>query len=258
MVNNRQFGEEDVSHLVENGFASLRGAFDADVVQSMRAQVLAQHHLMANTRANPTARHVPGIERFAEFAPLHDSLKTNAMLQDALGQLFGVGNFDTIGLSDITINRSQNWHTDLLRGPYASHLTPEICWGTGQIGCLKALLYLQDGRSLKVLPGSHRRPVSLADDSAAIPKEADQVMSVDVAQGDLVLMDIRLMHRGSSDADMRGTSLDDASKILISTVFGARTHPLSQAMKAGNAHRMQDWDAKHFANRRSCPSMQQP
>jgi hypothetical protein len=27
----------------------------------------------------------------------------------------------TIGLSDITINRSQDWHKDLLRGKYRCH-----------------------------------------------------------------------------------------------------------------------------------------
>jgi hypothetical protein len=58
-------------------------------------------------------------------------------------------------------------------------------------------------------------------------------------------MDIRLIHRGSSDAEMDGACLDDSSSILLSTVFAARNAPLTRAMALGNASRLADWEEQH-------------
>lgn len=235
--------------LKTNGFAILAGAVDPNTVTSLRQQISDNFHLMANTRPNPASRHIAGFERYTDLAPVHETLESNAALNLALDQIYGSDAYDTIGLSDITVNRSQPWHTDLLRGKYASYLTPAMCWNDTEIGCLKALLYLQDGKSLKVVPGSHKKAISLADDSHTVPKDQSVVQEVDVAVGDIILMDIRLMHRGSTEDEMRLTDLTHRPKILVSTVFGAKESALSDAMRKGNAHRMQDWEATHLVTK---------
>jgi hypothetical protein len=57
-------------------------------------------------------------------------------------------------------------------------------------------------------------------------------------------MDIRALHRGSTDEEMRGLELADTPKILFSTVFGPIASAFTQAMQVGNAHRMAEWDRR--------------
>lgn len=235
--------------LNNRGYVVLRGAVDAEAVAGMRAVVGENLHRMGNTRPNPASRHIAGFHRVPALEPLHHAITSNPVLNEALAEVYAPGDFITIGLSDITVNRSQPWHTDLLRGKYASFLTPEMCWGDTGPGCLKALLYLQDGKSLKIRPGSHRRRLSLADDRDTVPSDARDVVPVEVKVGDIVLMDIRLVHRGSTEEEMLGTDLVEAPKILISTVYGAQGAALTQAMQVGNMHRMIDWEAAHLTGR---------
>ena len=123
-----------------------------------------------------------------------------------------------------------------------------MCWGPEGGRCLKALVYLQDRTSLKVLPGSHLRPVPLSDDVACIPDDKQDVLLVDVRVGDVVLTDIRLVHRGATEEETLASGVDQEPKILLSTVFGALGAPLTSAMQLGNAHRMVDWDASHLVH----------
>ena len=112
-------------------------------------------------------------------------------------------------------------------------------------------MYLQRSRSLKVVPGSHRRPVPLDSDAKVVPAEAGAVQQVEVDDGDIVLMDIRLVHRGSTEEEMAQTDLAAAAKILVSTVYGGLGTPLARAMQLGNAQRMMDWDARHLAGQKA-------
>jgi len=201
---------------------------------------------MGITRPNADSRHSAGFHRFPELEPLHQALETNVVIQAALANFYLPHETVAIGLCDITINRSQDWHTDLLRGKYARFLSPGICWSAKTTSCVKALLYLQDSRSLKVVPGSHLRPVSLVNDGACIPARNANVTSVAVKSGDIVLMDIRTVHRGSTEAEMAKVAAGDAPRILVSTVFGARGAELTRAMQTGNTHRLRDWDARHL------------
>ena len=63
--------------------------------------------------------------------------------------------------------------------------------------------------------------------------------------GDVILMDIRTIHRGATEAEMAAKDLGADAKILISTVFGDRYARLAQAMQRGNAERTVDWDVRH-------------
>src|SRR6185295_19757554 len=90
----------------------------------------------------------------------------------------------TIGLSDITINRSQHWHTDLLRGKYEAYLKGVDIWGGECAGVYKLLMYLQDSTSLKIVRGSHRVPLSLVNDDYADPADNADVVAVSFKAGD--------------------------------------------------------------------------
>jgi hypothetical protein len=164
-----------------------------------------------------------------------------SFINDALGGMDSV----TIGLSDITINRSQEWHCDLLRGAFSSYLNEEVCWGPRGGGVYKALLYLQEGKSLATVPGSHARKTSLDNDQCVIPKDLDSISHVSVNPGDVVIIDLRLIHRGSTEAEMQPLTLADNAKILISTVFGGVDYPLTNAMEVGNFHRLMAWIANY-------------
>jgi hypothetical protein len=109
----------------------------------------------------------------------------------------------------------------------------------------KALLYLQEGKTLATVPGSHIRKISLDDDQCVIPKDLDSISHVAVNAGDVVIIDLRLIHRGSTEAEMQSLTLAENAKILISTVFGGVGYPLTNAMEVGNFHRLMAWIAKH-------------
>ena len=235
-----------VDRLKKYGFCVLHNSFDAPSLSSMRSLVINQMDLMANTRPNPSARHIAGFHRYPTLEPLHQMVTSNAVLLAALRAIYGPDQFISIGLSDITVNRSQPWHTDLLRGQYSTFLTPEICWGGSEKPCLKALLYLQNSQSLRVVPGSHHIPVQLSDDLACMPGESQNTLNVKTTEGDIVLMDIRLVHRGSSEAELQKQSSAKPDKILISTVFGSQFSRLTHAMQVGNAHRTADWDRQNL------------
>lgn len=234
-----------LTDIEERGYSAVRGAFDDSTISRIRHVIIKNLDLMSNTRPTKTARHIAGFHRFPCFEPIHIAISANGQLRPVLDGIYRECQMISLGLSDITINRSQPWHTDLLRGVYSKHLTSEICWGSTAHPCLKALLYLQEGASLQVVSGSHRHPIELSDDRNAIPARDAKIEAVKVEAGDVILMDIRTIHRGSTEAEMASTSLGADAKILISTVFGDRYSKLAQAMQKGNAERMVDWDVRN-------------
>lgn len=236
------------SHLAsidEKGFSLVPGALRLDVVKRIRAAVLGNLDILSNTRPTQTSGHVAGFHRFPCFEFIHSALTNNAEVPPILLKLYGKRRMVAIGLSDITVNRSQPWHTDLLRGCYANHLTEPLCYQSDGPPCLKILAYLQDGASLQLVAGSHRKSVNLSSDDHAIPAGATEIERVKAAAGDVVLMDIRTVHRGSEEAELAGRGLGHDAKILISTVVGDRYSGLTRAMQVGNAARLVDWDLRN-------------
>jgi len=234
-----------VKDIAERGYSVVRRAFDDVTITRMRHVIMNNLEFMSNTRPTKTARHIAGFHRFPRFEPIHAAISANAALMSVLESIYGERHIISLGLSDITINRSQPWHTDLLRGDYSKHLTSEI-WGESTARpCLKALVYLQHGASLQVVTGSHRHPIDLSSDRNAVPTGDAKIEAVAAEAGDVILMDIRTIHRGSTEAEMATKILDADAKILISTVFGDRNSKLAQAMQKGNAERMIDWDVRN-------------
>lgn len=222
----------------------LRSVYRADEISGFRAAVMANTHIMGQTRDVAHSYHLAGFHRFPNFASLHARIVADGSTNDLLADYYDGAGYFAIGLSDITVNRSQHWHTDLLRGPYAEFLKDVDPWVVRGRGCLKTLIYLQDGASLGIVPGSHLRRSPLDDAELERMVRSEQVVQVPVSSGDVVVMDIRVMHRGSTDEDMRRLDLAQNPKILLSTVFGLVRSPFSRAMQVGNAHRMADWDRR--------------
>ena len=140
---------------------------------------------------------------------------------------------------------SQQWHMDLLRGKYETYLAEVDIWGRPGADVFKVMMYLQDGDSLQIIPGSHLVPMSLERDDYAEPGDADEVMAIPVKAGDIAVMDIRTSHRGSTEEDFATGAFDANPRILISTALGRDGAKLTDAMEFGNGRRLMDWQAKH-------------
>jgi hypothetical protein len=235
--------------LCEDGFVVLDALLPPPEVDDARSCVLANTGLMRNTRPNISSRHIAGFHRYPELEHLHLLLSTNAPILETLRKATNSLAIRSIGLSDITVNRSQEWHVDLLRGKYRHHLSSDICWGREGGGVYKALLYLQDGQSLRVASGGHTRPVLLDNDRRCRPATPSEVKRISVSRGSVILMDIRLPHRGASEKELSDPEFLSIPKILISTVLGDDQKPLTAAMERGNLERLLDWDVLHRKGR---------
>jgi hypothetical protein len=247
-------GAADLAEMLSrDGYAVLSGLFPPSAIEDARARVVRNIDLFRNTRPNPSSGHLAGFHRYPALEPLHGLLSESDRILDILTRATGCPPIRSIGLSDITVNRSQEWHVDLLRGAYRHHLDDDICWGADGGGVYKALLYLQPGNGLKVMPGAHATPLPLDSDRSSRPTGTSQVRSVGVGGGDVILMDVRLPHRGSTEEELSNREFLAAPKILISTVLGADRKPLTRAMEIGNFERLLDWD--EFHSRRAHPQL---
>jgi hypothetical protein len=92
---------------------------------------------LKNTRPTPSSRHLAGFHRYPELESLHGQLAGNKKVLNFMKLVLGVQQVRSIGLSDITINRSQNWHKDLLRGKYESYLNGVEIWDCDSAGVYK-------------------------------------------------------------------------------------------------------------------------
>lgn len=233
-----------VHELRENGVTVLRGVFDRPTIAAARERVLANRRLFRNTRPTASAGHLAGFHRFPALEPLHAMLTGSAAIVDLVGLALRGDGVRTIGLTDITVNRSQEWHVDLLRGKFERFLTPASVWGPGGGGVYKALLYLNDSTSLQVAKGSHLQRVSLTDDGKAVPDASAEIVPVAVHAGDVVVMDLRCRHRGAPEEAYSAGQWDADPRILVSTVFGGAGRELTRQMEIGNFIRMMEWAAR--------------
>lgn len=235
----------DLINLEKNGFCILHNLFNLEQIEYAKKIVMDNLNLFKNTRSYSSSRHLAGFHRYPQLNILHSMLSSNCNIYNLISRKLDGMNLVNVGLSDITINRSQEWHCDLLRGSFSKYLNADICWGTQGGGVFKALLYLQDGKGLAVVPGSHLNKILLDDDKFSVPLNDNYISYVNVAKGDVVIMDIRLIHRGSSDKEMSTLNLANNQKILISTTFGGEDYPLTNAMEIGNFFRLKAWIDKY-------------
>jgi len=243
---------DKIYQLKMSGFCILSGVFNNLEINQMRDEVIANLKNMAKTQNLDQSYHLAGFHRYPSLSRLHSNIASNQRINVALKDFYGAEDYITIGLSDVTINRSQHWHTDLLRGKYSTHLESTDPWDQHNTPCLKALVYLQAGRGLSVLSGSHQIRTPLNDKNISTELNLKNSQQIEVASGDVVLMDIRLIHRGSTEIEMNSQQLVSKPKILVSTVFGKVNMPITMAMQTGNLFRNIDWDKKWL--RKHCDS----
>lgn len=228
------------------GYCVLPSVFSDEEITWFRAATMNNLDLMGQTRNVAHSYHLAGFHRFPALAALHSRIVSDKRINEFVSGCFDPDAYCAIGLSDITVNRSQQWHTDLLRGRYSEFLEGGLPWAEQGAGCIKALIYLQDGASLQVVPGSHLAPSPLDDGLLEGIAETQDAVRVKVRSGDVVMMDIRALHRGATSDEMSRPELIIAPKILYSTVFGPVGSAFAQAMQVGNAHRMADWDRRYL------------
>ncbi|MEQ8857880.1 MAG: phytanoyl-CoA dioxygenase family protein [Pseudomonadales bacterium] len=231
--------------LSSDGAVVIPGVFDPEQVAWARRVVLEHGPLMANTRAAPSSRHMAGFHRFPEFEPLHLMLTQSATVSSVMKHLCG-DRVRTIGLSDITVNRSQQWHKDLLRGRFRVYLGEGPYCAAWHGTVFKLIVYLQDSTSLKIVPGSHREDIDLASDDSAIPIDESTAVALPAKAGDAVIIDICTTHRGSPETAFTTREVESHPKILVSTVFGRFGAPLTNRMEVGNAARLESWTSQHL------------
>lgn len=235
---------ETVKH---SGVAIIPEVFSQSDIDRTRERVLANLHLMRNTRSNASSRHLAGFHRYPDLEQLHCMITSHPVIQSYLTELCGE-HMRTIGLSDITVNRSQQWHKDLLRGKFqhllGAYNNCSSCHGLAY----KVLVYLQDSTSLQFIPGSHKQDIALDNDEQAIPADLNQVQSINAHAGDAVILDICTTHRGSKEEVLLSDEMHVNPRILISTVFGTADSEFTNVMEAGNAIRLSDWMQRNKAN----------
>jgi len=229
--------------LRSTGVGILHGAFAIADVDHARREVLDNVGLMKNTRPNPRSRHLAGFHRFPHLEPLHHLITGNRHVLAVISALLGP-DFRTIGLSDITIDRSQQWHKDLLRGRYRRHMDATGTCENHHGKVVKVIMYLQDSSSLQFVPGSHRCDIPLDVDDHAVPTHGDAVSRLAVGRGDAVVIDVCTTHRGSSDEELAALAATDPPRILVSTVFGRAGCQFTDRMEFGNAERLSDWQRR--------------
>jgi hypothetical protein len=236
-----------MKELGETGVTVLPNVFSSAVVAEARLLVLGNLDLMANTRRTPNSRHLAGFHRFKPLKDLHEELNANPLIQSFMSDCLGPNHY-AIGLSDITINRSQQWHKDLLRGRFQHYLGEGHDSASNRGKCFKIIQYLQDSDSLCIVPGSHKTNIPLESDSEAIPLSKDLVQSISVQAGDALILDICLTHRGSPASAFHSAKFDETAKILVSTVIGRRQCDFATQMRVGNEARLLAWDRRHRSN----------
>lgn len=229
----------------KTGVAIIPGVFSTSDIEKARNQVLQNIDLMKNTRPSTSSRHLAGFHRYPRLESLHLMMTTDPVIQSHMEMVCGVG-VRTIGLSDITLNRSQQWHKDLLRGQYRTFMSDKTPCATFHGKMFKAIVYLQDSNSLKIIPGSHKQDISLDNDDQAIPEDPREVQAISATAGDVVVIDICTTHRGTTEAAYQSEKTPASPRILISTVFGAMNCEFTDNMETGNAARLRDWMARQY------------
>lgn len=244
----QQIADRNVVETIRRiGVACVPSVFSHQEIQLAREKVIACLHLMKNTRPSSSSRHLAGFHQYPELEPLHRMISDNPLIQSYLAELCGP-HLRAIGLSDITVNRSQQWHKDLLRGKFQHLLGKYSDCANSHSKLFKVIVYLQDSASLQYIPGSHQQNIALDNDEHAIPTDLNEAESINARTGDVVIIDICTTHRGSKEEAFLATDIQENPRILISTVFGDDNSEFTDLMEAGNAARLNDWMKRHKAN----------
>ena len=190
--------------------------FDIDFLDSLRTLIIKHIHLFENTRSYSVSRHLPSFHIYkplSSLMALSQQPDINILLNNILGD------YKFLNFSDITINRSQSWHKDLLRGKYIKYYEGKktIC-SDFHDHVYKLLIYLQDQSSLKIIKNSHLKDINLHSDEFAQPSTSDQIVQINSKKGDAILMDICLTHAGSNEDECSSLDLFDKIRSFLDSL----------------------------------------
>jgi len=229
--------------LARDGLVVLPCIFSREKMSDVRNLVFKNISLLRNTRAAESSLHLAGFHRYPEFENLHSMLSCNEVILGFLQYILEGGHVRNTGITDITVNRSQCWHKDLLRGPYETFLQSDEIWKPlGEV--FRIVMYLQDSSQLKIVPGSHLEPISLTSDDHAIPIDNNRVAVVPVKAGDVVVMDARTTHRGADEAHFINYNGDPS--VLVATTLGSDRSKFTEQLEFGNSSRLRDWMERNY------------
>ena len=228
--------------LLENGICVLDKQIDEKFICEARKTITKNINLFKKTRKYKYSGHLAGFHRFSQLVFLQEKLLSLPLVNEVIQNVAASSHLKTVGISDITINRSQEWHNDLLRGPYKNYLNNFDIWHKDKGTKLyKILLYMQSSKSLKFVKASHLNKIDLSSDIYANPAKNLRVEKIDIEKGSVVLIDLRLIHRGSEEDDFLNSNVGKNPKILVSTVLGDKNKKSTFAIEKGNSVRLKDW-----------------
>lgn len=218
-----------------------------EAIDNMRRLIASNLLYGSKTRDYDLNWHIPYFQRYSELESIHKYLLKQEPLNSAARSLLNSDKICSTSISDITVNRSQDWHKDLFRGPYRN-LLPMNKWNPfdEQIPfAYRCLVYLQDGKSLQVISGSDTQEVCLENDSFSKPQKEDQVITLQANAGDVIFFDIRTTHRGKSYNDCSRIKTMNGIPMMIGLTLTYRESRWLYWLEFLNRARLRDWHTKH-------------
>lgn len=184
-------------NLDQHGFSHLSGIFQRSELESIR-QLIDDYCYTEPRRALPLAYGGYSIPNWMDLPEFQDArwLPSDPRLLSMLDVAFNGSKFRFASHNDIGCDFVGVWHKDVLRGEVSKFQECGV-WSPDEHGeaheIYKVIMYLQDHdddeESMKVLPGSHRVPVT--------PWETGY-LALHPQIGDVVIFDQRLSHAGNS------------------------------------------------------------
>ena len=228
-----------LQHLDADGYALLPGVIPRTLIVDLRRRALAfaSAHSAAVMGAGQSSARDDGMmagiktggllfadllapEHEAALRPMMSAALGSEAVQAALREAFNGSEFAFTGVGELQLNRTRDWHRELLHEPYLSTQKHDAWMRTSKgetYSLFQLIFFLEahdsdgDGEALSVIPGSHRmRGCSLpcgsnkrgyveAPDewaSSPTPPLRDPV-ALRPAIGDALLLDLRLIRRAA-------------------------------------------------------------
>lgn len=208
-----------------DGYTVQRGVFGAAMLDVARDEIelrlgdVGPLGRLLHRFVNPTGvSTVDFLGRVAWYASRHGMHRSAAFVHTCFEE-WSRQHFGTevdIGVhNDITANHYTRWHKDRLNdhpvlGHFRQTYEERDPWMGDEYNIFKALVYLQDGPALEIVPGSH------------LVREIDPegATTINITRGDVIVFDQRVTHRGHSNVSLAQRLIQSLhvgdSRLLIS------------------------------------------
>ena len=234
-----------------DGVAVLQRMFMPKEVRRMRELVLSSLSTLpwlGGPRSGFVALDVIGDQALAPLHPVVRAVLENPALHTELSKVMNGSDYVFADMSELQVNRSVGWHRDILHSNEA-RLQRHDLWGETRYGMVRFIMYLQshaeDDGALQLVPGSHlsrgctlggRRQPSCSSKIVELPARGAKLRRLRPAEGEAMLFDMRLMHRGHQRDAASYASLDGA-RISLQLTFGLRHNAITEEWREGDRER---------------------